>query len=89
MKWKSSKTQPNITNNNDVIVIIDILGNIYFDLKIEGRGKNSKIGNKKWEDIKEYVAFWQYQPIIEEYFKKKLKFTFEKSNGGVSSLLFK
>ena len=80
MRWKSNKTKPFIIDNNDTIVVVDVLGNIYFNIKIIETGKSTKIGNKKWDDIKHFVAFWQYSYVVEEYLRKKIKNTFETNN---------
>ena len=72
MRWK--KGSPKIILNTsglakfetiDTIAVIDIYGHIYFDLKITGRGKNMRIGNKCWQEVKDKIIYWQYMNVIE------------------------
>ena len=72
MKWKTNKTQPVIKDSQKTIAIMDITGRINYNLKLEGRGKMTKIAGKKWDDIKEDVIFWQYSDVIETSLKKNL-----------------
>lgn len=74
IRWKSNKTKPAKNGIYNTIVIIDLFGNIYYNVELTGFGKNSLIGGKKWKDIKRDVAFWQYMHTLEVDLLFKLAF---------------
>jgi hypothetical protein len=74
IRWKSNKTKPVKNGMYDSIVIIDLFGNIYYNVELTGHGKKSLIGGKKWEEIKREVVFWQYMHKLEVELLTKLAF---------------
>jgi S-adenosylmethionine hydrolase len=72
MRWKSNHTKPTKNGIYDKVVIIDLFGNIYYNVELTGWGKSSKIGGKSWNEIKKNVVFWQYMHKLEVELLKKL-----------------
>ena len=72
MHWKTNKTKPIIQKNMDRIIIMDGGGYPYYNIKLEGKHNNPKIGGKNWEDIRNYVVLWQYMEIFESDYREKL-----------------
>ena len=81
MRWKKSKPKP-IFNTSGLsrfeipnsILVVDIYGQVYFNTEITGSGKNMKIGNKYWEEIRDKVVAWEYMHEIEKDLLCKLVF---------------
>lgn len=65
MRWKTYKTKPNFNHpHEDYISIVYIDGSMDLNLKLDRF--EEKVGDKKWDEIKDKVALWQYQSKIFE-----------------------
>lgn len=71
MRWKSNKTKPVKNGLMDKIIYLDSSGKPHYNVPLSGWGRDARIDNKDWKDLKDDVWAWEYMDKFEQHFLDK------------------